>query len=93
MSNITASNYPPASDGSAAARPRFRPKAQIEPEYEEEYENEEEYEDADEEYDEILDDEAPVGIFSSPARTVMVIGSMMILLVIGVAIAWKLGEM
>jgi len=95
MSNITASNYPPARDGSAAARPRFRPKAQIEPEpeYEEVYEDAEEYEDGDEEYDEFLDDDAPVGIFSSPARTVMVIGSMMILLVIGVAIAWKLGEM
>jgi peroxiredoxin len=81
MSDTTYSDYD-AGEGDAPlqprarTRPRSRPLPQQEPEYEE-------YE---------VDVEDPTGLFSTPARTITVVFSMLLLLAVGVAIAWQLGS-
>lgn len=83
MSNTTLSDYPPAPDGNAGGAPsvprRARPRPA--PVYEEPENEIEEY------------DEAPSGLFSSPGRAITLIIAMVMLVAVGVGIAWKLGEM
>ena len=82
MSDTTFSDYNSANEGDAPVqprprtRPRTRPQVNPEPDY-----NEYEYEEAEE----------PSGLFSTPARTITVVFSMLLLLAVGVAIAWQLG--
>jgi len=77
MSNTTLSDYPPTPDDRTIRMRRPVPRPQPA-----------EYEEA--EYEEEI--EQPSGLFSTPGRTITVVLSMVMLVVIGVVIAWKLGE-
>src|SRR3954453_9925757 len=83
MSNTTLSNYPPVPDGNAAGTPEVprRTRPGPAPVYDELEPETEEY------------DEAPSGLFSSPGRAITLIIAMVMLIAVGVGIAWQLGSM
>src|SRR5690348_247518 len=87
MSDTTFSEYSTNDEGRASAqrpsrtRPRTRPQPQVEETYEEAYDS----------YEDGYDYEEPVGLFSTPGRTLALVGAIVLLLAIGIGIAWELG--
>src|SRR5213082_1374503 len=77
-----------ASGGEVPGTDETSPIDEADAEYEE-YEDLDEY---DEDYDAYEDGDEPTGLFSSPARTVAMAMSLVVLLVIAGSIAWLLGQ-